>query len=713
MSEMVGGSGPPAGGPVTGPGGASGSRRPWIALAGIIAAVAAAVGLLIARGGGTASAHEVFLEGTEANAGPTFTPTIATPPAAAAWTVSPEPVPPAPAGQLRTASGGAPGLYGGTRDNASCNADLLISYLETNPDKAAAWAGVQQIAVGQIRDFVHSLTSVLLLHDTRVTNYGFVDGRATPRQSILQAGSAVLVDAFGVPRARCFCGNPLSAPTALSSPTYTGPRWPGFEPATVIVVQPAPQPIPVVVIIDVHTGQPFSRTFTPGPDTNAPGFPSSPPVAPSGAPGSSAPPSGSPAGDVGITSYSPDTAPSSGGTTITVHGFGFTRHGGIAGLSFHTAGGYVNDQPTFAPGTDTEFTITTDPATTYGCQTCTAYLFLRFNDGYVYTGPAFSFIAGLVSGTSQGGPPGAAPPPGAGTAGVPGAGTGGAPGGGTGGAPGAGTGGAPGAGNGAPQGDVGVTSYSPSSAPSSGGTTITVNGFGFSRHGGIAGVDFHTAGGYVADQPSFAPGSDTRFTVTTDPATTYGCRACTAYLFLRFNDGYVYTGPAFSFFASSASQGGPPAGGSPPGPSGGSPPGGSNGGPSGSNAGQPGSNGGQTGPNAGQPGSNGGPPKTSDGGSGGDVGITSYSPSSASAHGGTTITVHGFGFSRHGGISVVDFHSEKGYVVDQPSFAAGSDTSFTVTTDAATTYGCQSCTAYLFIKFSDGYTYTGPGFRFG
>jgi hypothetical protein len=40
---------------------------------------------------------------------------------------------------------------------------------------------------------------VILQRDTRVTNHGFRNGRATPTQSILQAGTAVLVDEYGVP----------------------------------------------------------------------------------------------------------------------------------------------------------------------------------------------------------------------------------------------------------------------------------------------------------------------------------------------------------------------------------------------------------------------------------------------------------------------------------------------------------------------------------
>lgn len=55
--------------------------------------------------------------------------------------------------------------------------------------------------------------------DTRVTNHGFADGRATEIQSILQAGTAVFVDDTGLPVVKCSCGNPLGRPAALSDPT--------------------------------------------------------------------------------------------------------------------------------------------------------------------------------------------------------------------------------------------------------------------------------------------------------------------------------------------------------------------------------------------------------------------------------------------------------------------------------------------------------------
>jgi len=89
---------------------------------------------------------------------------------------------------------------------------------------------------------------VVLRYDTRVTNHGFANGVATPYQSVLQAGTAVLVDRFGVPRARCYCGNPLLPPIPQSTPHYTGDTWPRWSPTTIIVVVPPGTPVTILTL---------------------------------------------------------------------------------------------------------------------------------------------------------------------------------------------------------------------------------------------------------------------------------------------------------------------------------------------------------------------------------------------------------------------------------------------------------------------------------
>ena len=128
---------------------------------------------------------------------------------------------------VESVSGAAPGLYGGTGEEAVCDPAALVDFLEHNPDKAAAFASVVGIKPKQIGDYVASLTPVLLREDTRVTNHGFVDGQANGFDAVLEAGTAVLVDDRGVPRVRCACGNPLSEPAATEPPPTT-PAPPGW-----------------------------------------------------------------------------------------------------------------------------------------------------------------------------------------------------------------------------------------------------------------------------------------------------------------------------------------------------------------------------------------------------------------------------------------------------------------------------------------------------
>jgi Domain of unknown function (DUF6777) len=120
-------------------------------------------------------------------------------------------------------SGNLAGLYGGTRNYATCNASQLVDFLEQNPDKARAWATTLGIQVTQIQDYVYGLTPVILRTDTRVTNHGYVNGQADAIQAVLQASTAVFINNYGQPVVKCFCGNPLTAPIAATTPVYVGP----------------------------------------------------------------------------------------------------------------------------------------------------------------------------------------------------------------------------------------------------------------------------------------------------------------------------------------------------------------------------------------------------------------------------------------------------------------------------------------------------------
>ena len=136
---------------------------------------------------------------------------------------------------VESVEGAAPGLYGGTGEEATCDPEALVEFLKSNPDQGAAFAEALGITVKEIPDYVASLTPVLLREDTRVTNHGYADGQATPFQAVLQAGTAVMVDDRGVPRVRCACGNPLAEPEAAdSAPEFTGEQWDGFDQARLV-----------------------------------------------------------------------------------------------------------------------------------------------------------------------------------------------------------------------------------------------------------------------------------------------------------------------------------------------------------------------------------------------------------------------------------------------------------------------------------------------
>jgi hypothetical protein len=135
----------------------------------------------------------------------------------------------------------------------------MVAFLANNPDKAAAWATVEGISPADIAGYIAGLTPVLLRADTAVTNHGFADGAATTLHSVLQVGTAVLVDRFGVPRARCACGNPLTPSTLTNPGGYAGDRWAAFDPAHVVTPAPASAPMSQLTLVDPISLAVFTR----------------------------------------------------------------------------------------------------------------------------------------------------------------------------------------------------------------------------------------------------------------------------------------------------------------------------------------------------------------------------------------------------------------------------------------------------------------------
>ncbi len=158
------------------------------------------------------------------------------------------------------ATGTAAGLYGGSGDLQVCDAAKLVAYLGEHQDKAQAFSQVLGITPDDIPDYVGSLTPVVLMSDTLVTNHGFRDGHATELTSVLQAGTAVMVDRQGVPRVKCNCGNPLTPPEVLPTNDWAlrGDAWDGFDRAAVTGIV-AGDTVDEFTLCDLVTGRPFTR----------------------------------------------------------------------------------------------------------------------------------------------------------------------------------------------------------------------------------------------------------------------------------------------------------------------------------------------------------------------------------------------------------------------------------------------------------------------
>ena len=150
-------------------------------------------------------------------------------------------------------SGDQIGLYGGSMNLAVCDRDKMVNFLEQNPGQAQAWRTVT--GASDIRSYASTLSPVVLTHDTRVTNHGYENGLPVGFQSVLQTGTAVMVDDTGVPRVRCECGNPLSEPQSNVLQQFSGTAWQGLDTKSFVTIQKSAHPIHQLNLVPVLPAQ--------------------------------------------------------------------------------------------------------------------------------------------------------------------------------------------------------------------------------------------------------------------------------------------------------------------------------------------------------------------------------------------------------------------------------------------------------------------------
>lgn len=160
----------------------------------------------------------------------------------------------------KSISGDVPGLYGGTLDELSCDVDQLSTFLADDEAKATAFAGALTLDPADLDAYLDGLTPVNLGSDTRVLSHGFKDGAAVASEAVLQRGSAVLVDARGVPRVNCYGGNPLLPPTLGDNENFNGDKWSAFDPNEIVAVEESSGDINEFNLVDVETGELFARS---------------------------------------------------------------------------------------------------------------------------------------------------------------------------------------------------------------------------------------------------------------------------------------------------------------------------------------------------------------------------------------------------------------------------------------------------------------------
>jgi hypothetical protein len=248
-------------------------RRPRVAAVVGLVAVAALIATSCSRGSGGSDdgdrlnpkPGDVFLEPLDVIGPAPFTQSVALAPVPAVTSRGPSSG--SSSNGLRSIAGTTAGLYAGSGSQQACDATTGANALAEDDAKAQAWvdalnddpdlswSGGSKLAAEDIATYVGELTSVILQSDTRVTNHAFSGGRAKAFQSVLQRGTAVMIDTHGVPRTRCASFGPLIPPSPAGSPKYRGTEWEGFEKTKLVAVTPGRRAAETFQLIDIHTSK--------------------------------------------------------------------------------------------------------------------------------------------------------------------------------------------------------------------------------------------------------------------------------------------------------------------------------------------------------------------------------------------------------------------------------------------------------------------------
>ncbi|MFT3663113.1 MAG: hypothetical protein QM809_17615 [Gordonia sp. (in: high G+C Gram-positive bacteria)] len=148
-----------------------------------------------------------------------------------------------PAGDLPTGGGETPRVYAPedasdddvrvtSMSSTDCDPEKLKAQLKAEPEAAQAWAQILGLQVSEIDAYIDGLTPEVLVVPLQVTNHEYESGTPRALQSVLAAGTGVLVDAEGVPRVRCACGNPLLPASDAATQVNGAPS--GFAVSSVV-----------------------------------------------------------------------------------------------------------------------------------------------------------------------------------------------------------------------------------------------------------------------------------------------------------------------------------------------------------------------------------------------------------------------------------------------------------------------------------------------